>query len=112
MLAVTGRQLRDLGYTVTEAGGAAAALAILEAGLPVDLLLTDIVMPDMGGRELATRLTDRQPDLPVLFMSGYDPEAVFGDGLLESGLPFLSKPFDSEMLAARVRALLDGRPAN
>ncbi|MEI7743375.1 MAG: PAS domain S-box protein, partial [Chloroflexota bacterium] len=106
VLAVTARLLRELGYTVLEASDPAAALAIAESGVAPDLLLTDIVMPGMNGRELAARLTDRHPDLPVLFMSGYDPETVFGDGLLEPGLPLLSKPVDRETLAVRVRELL------
>ncbi len=110
VLAVTARLLRELGYTVLEASDPAAALATAESGAAPDLLLTDVVMPGMKGRELAARLTDRYPGLPVLFMSGYDPETVFGDGLLEYGLQFLSKPVDRATLAARVRKLLDGRP--
>ena len=110
VLAVTARLLRELGYTVLEASDPAAALAIAESGAAPDLLLTDVVMPGMKGRELAAQLTDRYPDLPVLFMSGYDPETIFGDRLLEHGLQFLSKPVNRATLAARVRKLLDGRP--
>ena len=63
-----------------------------------------------GTTTLAARLTDRYPGLPELFMSGYDPETIFGDRLLEHGLQFLSKPVNRATLAARVRKLLDGRP--
>ncbi|MEI7744909.1 MAG: response regulator, partial [Chloroflexota bacterium] len=108
---VTARQLRDIGYAVLEAGDPAAALAIAESGAGFDLLLTDLVMPGMNGRVLSERLTDRRPGLPVLFISGYAFETVFGDGLVDQAARFLAKPFDRETLAARVRELLDGRPA-
>ncbi len=111
VLEVTSRVLRGLGYTVLEAGDPAAALAVAESGAAFDLLLTDLVMPGMNGRALAEHLADLRPALPVLFMSGYDPETVFADGLLDPGAPFLSKPFGRETLASCVRALLDGDPA-
>ncbi|MEI7745645.1 MAG: ATP-binding protein, partial [Chloroflexota bacterium] len=111
VLAITARLVRGLGYTVLEAADPAAALAIAETGAAFDLLLTDIVMPGMDGRELAARLTDRYPGLPALFMSGYDPETVFSEGLLDPGLPLLSKPITRATVAARVRELLDAHPA-
>lgn len=104
--AVTARTLRDLGYAVIDARDPAAALAIAEAGPgSFDMLLTDLVMPGMNGRELAERLTAMRPGLPVLYMSGYAPEKIFGEGLLSAGTPFLAKPFGRDELAARVRGL-------
>ena len=112
VLAVTARALRTLGYTVVEAGDPAIALAIAARGAaPFDLLVTDVVMPGMNGRELAERLTALRPGLPTVYMSGYSPEHVFGDGLLEAGAILLTKPFARDELASRVRALLDQRPA-
>ncbi len=108
--AVTARILRDLGYAVVEADGPAHALEIAEAGTAqVDLLLTDVMMPDMNGRQLADRLTALRPGLPVLFMSGYSFETVFGGGLLERGAPLLVKTFTRDELADRVGSLVDPR---
>ena len=75
----------------------------------IDLLLTDLVMPHMGGLELATRLRAGNPDLRVLFMSGYAGEALTQNGGLDLGSGFIEKPFSSSELAQQVRAILDGR---
>ena len=107
---VTARLLRNLGYAVLEAGDPVEALALAGASRPpLDLLLTDVVMPVMNGRCLARELQALQPGLPVIYMSGYSPETLFGEGLLEEGTPFLAKPFQYEELASRVRIALDGR---
>ncbi len=105
--AVTGRILRELGYDVIEAAGPTQAL-IIAAGHPgsIDLLLTDVVMPEMNGRELAEQLVERRPGLAILFMSGYSPESVFRDGYLDEGAAYLQKPFTREDLAVIVRAQL------
>jgi PAS domain S-box-containing protein len=99
------------GYTVLEASDGEAALRVAEghAGR-IDLLLTDVVMPRMGGRELAERLTRARPGLRVLYLSGYTDEAVVRHGLLEADAAFLQKPFSPASLAAKVRAVLDQRP--
>jgi len=108
--AVTARALRAVGHTVVEASDPAVALAIAESGAtPFDLLVTDVVMPGMNGRELAERLVALHPDLPAIYMSGYSPETVFGGGLLGAGTPFLRKPFAREDLASRVQTALDRR---
>jgi len=98
--------LRRLGYTVLEASDGIAALERLgEAACPVDLVVTDVVMPRMGGRDLAARLRDLHPNLPVLFMSGYPGG---GEGRSDATQPGLvRKPFTAEILAGRIRQALD-----
>jgi CheY-like chemotaxis protein len=78
-----------------------------EAGLKPDLLFTDVVMPEMTGSELATELQRRQPGLKVLFTTGYTRNAIVHNGMLDAGTHLLSKPFNIEDLAAKVRSLLD-----
>ena len=76
---------------------------------PVDLVLTDVVMPILNGRELAERLASERPRLRVLFMSGYTDDDVIRRGLLDPGAPFLQKPFMPADLARKVREVLDSR---
>jgi CheY-like chemotaxis protein len=98
------RTLRQSGYTVLEAGNGAEALAAVEAyGGTVHLLVTDLVMPTMGGRELAERLTALRPGVRVLFVSGYP-----GDTALPHGCHFLGKPFTQATLVRKVREVLGG----
>jgi nitrogen-specific signal transduction histidine kinase/CheY-like chemotaxis protein len=102
------RGLRDHGYTVIDArNGAEAFQYIQEHPGTVDLVLSDVVMPEMGGRELAQSLALSDPDLPILFMSGYTGEDVVQRGLLDPGAPFQQKPFTPAALASKVRSLLD-----
>ena len=105
---VTARALRDLGYGVVEAvdGPDAIRLAAEHAGA-VDLLLTDVVMPGMSGRELAVTLATRYPRLRVLFASGYTDDMVLRHGIQGQDLDFLQKPFSVEGLARKVRDVLD-----
>ena len=74
---------------------------------PIQLLITDLVMPGMGGRELAEQMTGAQPGLKVLYVSGYTEDAVMRKGELVDGSAFLSKPFTPETLLRKVRSLLD-----
>ena len=105
---LTGRALREHGYSVLEARGGEEALEVFEErGASIDLVVTDVAMPGMGGRELAQRLRERSPELPILFISGYTGDDVVERGLLAAGAPFLSKPFAPEALLACVRRLLD-----
>jgi CheY-like chemotaxis protein len=106
------RGLREQGYTVLEARHGQEALDRVEgAREPIDLVISDVVMPQLSGRELGARLAVLQPDLPILYMSGYTGDDVIQRGLLEPGVPFQQKPFTPEGLARKVREMLDGRGA-
>jgi PAS domain S-box-containing protein len=102
--------LQVSGYRVLEAanGPAAVAEATRHAG-QIDLLLTDVVMPQMNGRELADRLGRVRPEMGVLYMSGYSDGALVARGALDARAPLLPKPFTSDVLATRVREFLDRR---
>jgi PAS domain S-box-containing protein len=107
-------QLRRAGYVVLEASGGESALAMfhhaLAEGTEVDLVLTDLVMPGMGGRALGEALGALAPGLPVLYCSGYTGDEVVRRGLIAEGAEFMSKPFAPGELLQRVRALLDRVP--
>lgn len=108
MLRVASRILRRLGYRVLEAADAEQALAILgERAAEVDLLLADIVLPGMGGRELAEQATALRPGIKTLFMSGYTVDVVLQHQLVEHPGELLQKPFTAEVLAQKTRAALD-----
>jgi PAS domain S-box-containing protein len=106
--AVTRQVLERLGYTVLEApnGEVALHVATRHQG-PLHLLLTDVVMPELGGRHLAERLTALRPELRVLYASGYTDDAVVRHGVLRPGTAYLQKPFTPELLARKVREVLD-----
>jgi two-component system cell cycle sensor histidine kinase/response regulator CckA len=102
------RVLRRHGYTVSEAEDGRQALAMLRAaGGHFELLITDIVMPHMGGRELAGQVADIWPAMRVLFISGYAGLDAFASGVVRNGEHFLQKPFSNVALAAKVREVLD-----
>ena len=105
---LTARILTSQGYRVLEASDGVEALRVAEKhGGTLDLLTTDIVMPSMGGHDLANELSARRPGLKVLFVSGYTDDAVDRSGL-QPGDAFLQKPVDPKMLARKVRQMLDG----
>lgn len=97
------------GYKVFGAGDAEEAFQIAQdAATPIDLLLTDIVMPELNGRELADRLKAIRPGLKVLYMSGFMKEAILKYyGISITGIPFLQKPFTRETLCRKMREVLD-----
>jgi two-component system cell cycle sensor histidine kinase/response regulator CckA len=102
------RLLERHGYTVIEARHGAEALRMVEAGdRRIDLVITDLVMPEMGGRELVERLHARHPGLKVLFMSGYSERLVASGGIMPPGTGFVEKPFTVEQLMRRTREVLD-----
>ena len=102
--------LESCGYHVIEASDGIEALEILEKDTgSIDLLITDVIMPRMGGRELSERLRSMRPELPILFASGYTDEAVVRHGVLDSNINFLQKPFTLDDVARKVRDLLDAR---
>jgi two-component system cell cycle sensor histidine kinase/response regulator CckA len=95
------------GYRVLEAKDGGAAVAISERhGGPIHLLLTDVVMPKMSGRELADRLARVRPEMKVLYMSGYTDDAIVHHGVLDAGMKFIQKPFAAGALAQKVREVL------
>lgn len=97
------------GYTVMIAENGAHALQLLaENQQPIDLLVTDVIMPQMDGTQLAETLHHRLPDLPVLFMSGYTDDLLGKEGAITQSVHFLQKPFSTHALARKVRAILDG----
>lgn len=100
--------LQDGGYRLIEASGGEEALSLaLEYPGPIDLLLTDVVMPQMSGRELMERLVNSRPEMKVLFMSGYTDDAIVHDGILSPEVAFIGKPFTPVNLTRKVRATLD-----
>lgn len=103
--------LVELGYRVLEADGAAAALRLLDAHPKIDLLFTDVVMPEVNGRKLAEEARRRRADLKVLFTTGYTRNAVVHNGVLNPGVELIGKPFTVEQLANKVRAVLDAAAA-
>jgi two-component system, cell cycle sensor histidine kinase and response regulator CckA len=102
--------LQARGYIVLEARRGAEALRISEQHpAPIHLMLTDVVMPEMTGRELADQLAVLRPTIKVLYMSGYTDSAVVHHGVLDPGTVFLQKPFTSAVLASKVREILDAK---
>ena len=98
--------LADLGYSYAEAGDAAAALALLDGKAHFDLMISDVGLPGMNGRQLAEIAMDRRPGLKVLFVTGYAEQAAVRNGLLSEGMQMITKPFVIEELANRIRSIL------
>jgi len=98
--------LRDLGYRALEASDGPAGLRILQSPQRIDLLVTDIGLPELNGRQLADAARAKRPDLKVLFMTGYAESAASGD-FLDKGMHIVSKPFTMENLAAKIREMIE-----
>ena len=105
--------LRMNGYTVLQARDGREALDLVRRhGQPIHLLLTDVVMPEMSGRQLAKGVADIQPGICVLYMSGYTDGVIAHHGVLDAGVAYLQKPFSAESLARKVREVLDAQHGN
>ena len=103
--------LETQGHKILEAEDGAAALQIVDGYRgAIDLLLTDVIMPGMNGRELATHISQLLPEIRVLYMSGYTENAIGHDGMLDAGINLLQKPFSLPALKDRVREVLDSEP--
>src|SRR5262249_21747252 len=105
------RTLEMYGYKILEARDGWEALRLSEEfNGPIDMLLTDTIMPQMGGCELAQRLSRLRPNIKVLYTSGYTDAAILRHGVLSSGVPFLQKPFTPQALALKIREVLQPCP--
>jgi PAS domain S-box-containing protein len=100
--------LRDLGYAPLQASDGKSGLRVLEAPGTIDLLVTDIGLPGLNGRQLADAARERRPDLKVLFITGYAESAAMAGGFLAPGMEMLTKPFAADALARKVTAMLKG----
>ncbi len=99
--------LKKQGYQALAAASPGEAIGMIESGVPADLLLTDVIMPEMTGRELSDRIAKLRPSLRCLYMSGYTAEVIGQHGVLTAETRFIQKPFSQRELAAQVRAALD-----
>jgi CheY-like chemotaxis protein len=104
---LTRRTLEEVGYDVLEAVSGREALELLSANSRVDLVLCDVVLPEMGGTELGRRVGAMRRKIPILYMSGYPGPEMVERGLITKHAPFLEKPFTPESLGSAVRRLLD-----
>ena len=105
---LTKKVLDKAGYTVIEAESGTVALAAAEAHEgEIDLLLTDVIMPHLNGKELHLRMIESRPSLRVLFMSGYTEDVISNQGVIEAGLPFIQKPFTIETICRKVAEVLE-----
>jgi CheY-like chemotaxis protein len=104
---VAARVLRERGYTVLEASGGAEAMRTIQDFVgEIHLVLTDVVMPGMNGREIVSQIAITRPGIKALFVSGYAGDAIAYHGGLDSHVAFLQKPFTAEALASKVREVL------
>ncbi|WP_135000708.1 MULTISPECIES: response regulator, partial [Pseudomonas syringae group genomosp. 2] len=99
--------LSELGYTFIEAGEALDAVPILESGQRIDLLISDVGLPGMNGRQLAEIARQLRPELKVLFITGYAEHAAVRGGFLENGMQLITKPFAFDHLTSKVREMIE-----
>ncbi|WP_256374308.1 response regulator [Desulforhopalus sp. IMCC35007] len=109
ILKLAERMLNSLNYDVLIASSPVEALSLSEMHEgTIDLLITDVIMPEMNGRELSERVMTRRPGMKCLFMSGYTADAIAQHGVLKAGMNFLQKPFSKQDFSMKVRAILQG----
>ena len=101
--------LRGLNYRVLEAADGDGALTLVRQSDPIDLLLTDVVMPGMNGRALGDAAQQHRPGLKILYMTGYSRNAIVHQGRLDPGVSLIQKPFSERALASRVHGVLSAR---
>jgi CheY-like chemotaxis protein len=101
--------LQDLGYRALEAADGPSGLKILQSRKRIDLVITDVGLPGLNGRQLADQARERRPGLKVLFITGYAENATLANGFLEPGMEMMTKPFAIEALATRIRDMIQGR---
>jgi CheY-like chemotaxis protein len=100
--------LEEAGYRTLAEGDGPAGLKILQSGVPLDLLITDVGLPGgINGRQLADAARVARPSLKVLFVTGYAENAAIGNGLLDAGMQVITKPFEMAALAEKVRKMID-----
>lgn len=102
--------LTQCGYRVQEAGEVAEALPLIESSFRFDLVITDVIMPKMSGKDLYDRIKKIRPDMKVLFISGYTDDVLEHSGVLDEGAFFLEKPFSPARLSRKIREVIDGAP--
>ena len=100
--------LADLGYRALEAQDGPSGLKILQSRERIDLLVTDVGLPGLNGRQLADQARESRPDLKVLFITGYAENAMLGNGISMPGMQMITKPFPVEALASRIREMIEG----
>jgi CheY-like chemotaxis protein len=100
--------LGEQGYRTLEAVDGPAGLRILRNNTRIDLLVTDVGLPGMNGRQLADQARETRPDLKILFITGYAESAAMADGFLQPGMEMITKPFDLENLSQRIRGMISG----
>jgi PAS domain S-box-containing protein len=104
--------LSGAGYRILEACDGVQALEVAAGHKgAIDMLVTDVVMPRLSGRELASRIAAERPNVKILFISGYTDDSIFRHGVLEGGVAYLQKPFNLKSIAQKIREVLDGQPA-
>lgn len=98
--------LEELGYRALEAADGPSGLKILHSKERCDLLVTDVGLPGLNGRQLADQARERRPDLKVLFITGYAENATLANGFLDHGMEMITKPFAVEVLAGKIRSMI------
>ncbi len=101
-------ELKELGYQAIEAADGPEGLAVLQSKTRIDLMVTDIGLPGLNGRQIADAGRELRPDLKILFMTGYAENAALASGFLEPGMEMITKPFAMEALATRMRGMIEG----